>query len=457
MTLFTNRKAKKEDVANAGSLFANNNLQTSPYSSQQKTAASSAQLSKQPVQGSGYTSNYVNNPTTQPQQPATTTQPTQQPRQTYSSLTNQYLNRATGNADYRIGTAQQQAQDQIDLQKQLSESRGKTLSNLGNLAGESLGRYSDQLRSGLDIQRGTAERQQKEAQTGYDEQRYYNEKSRQSRMKGLENTLAGLGTLQSSALGNIGATINIGAERQDRSAQRDLNTRVADIQDEYRMIENQAESLIQQEADRYQQYVESLRGQMDENSIQFKQAVSQIAQQADDRINNILDGLDQFTYQTQAKLLEAEQGSSNPLGASQLTELADIDNSAAQLDSLYGTIDSYANLMGPVQGRINSMNPYNTDAQAFQSSMKGIAQQVGKAMEGGVLRAEDVPKYEAILPKITDTPDAAKAKIDNVIGMLQQQRQIRESTYSSAGYDPVQSQYQPGINQNDISNLLAQF
>ena len=47
--------------------------------------------------------------------------------------------------------------------------------------------------------------------------------------------------------------------------------------------------------------------------------------------------------------------------------------------------------------------------------MKAVAQQVGRAMEGGVLRAEDVPKYEAILPKITDTREVALEKIKMLV------------------------------------------
>ena len=78
-----------------------------------------------------------------------------------------------------------------------------------------------------------------------------------------------------------------------------------------------------------------------------------------------------------------------------------------------------------IQGRLRAANPYDTEAQAFNSSMTAIAQEVGKAMEGGVLRQEDVKKYRIILPQIWDTPEVAQKKIDNVIKTLELKLQER--------------------------------
>jgi hypothetical protein len=132
-------------------------------------------------------------------------------------------------------------------------------------------------------------------------------------MKGLEGTLASLGTLQSSAMGNLGARINEGAQRQDYQAQRALTDRKGDIQDQVRMAENEAEGLIQQEANRFQQQMAQLSGAMDENSIEYKQAASALQDQADQRINKILDSLDEFSYNVQLENIKAQSGAEEQL------------------------------------------------------------------------------------------------------------------------------------------------
>lgn len=254
-------------------------------------------------------------PTTYQQpKPQPRPQPKPQPTQpTQPSLTNQYIQNRAGNAQQRVQGIKDRSQEQMDLQKQLTESRQNTLSKIGDISGESFNTYANQLRQGLGIQKGTADRQVGTAKADYYDQQRQREQARQERMKGLEGTLASLGTLQSSAMGNLGAKINQGAGRQDAQAQRQLNTRVADIQDQVRLAENEVETLIKQEAANYRQQIAKLSGLMDENSIEYKQAVSSLADQADQRINNILDQLDQFSYNAKMQMLEAQQGQQDQL------------------------------------------------------------------------------------------------------------------------------------------------
>lgn len=111
--------------------------------------------------------------------------------------------------------------------------------------------------------------------------------------------------------------------------------------------------------------------------------------------------------------------------------IADFDTSVKLTNELNKTIDSYKGKFGPISGRISAANKYDTDAQAVQAQIKAVAQVVGKAMEGGVLRKEDVPKYEAILPNINDTPDVAKRKIKSVVSMLETQKKQRLSAFDT--------------------------
>ena len=80
--------------------------------------------------------------------------------------------------------------------------------------------------------------------------------------------------------------------------------------------------------------------------------------------------------------------------------------------------------MGPMMGRINAGNPYDTDAQEFRAHLFSSAQVIGKYLEGGVLRDADVPKYEKMLPQMWDTAEVAKAKMHTMESLLEATRQM---------------------------------
>jgi len=101
---------------------------------------------------------------------------------------------------------------------------------------------------------------------------------------------------------------------------------------------------------------------------------------------------------------------------------------------LYDTIDKYNGVLGPIKGTIRGKIPYDVDAQTFQSEMMTATQIIGKALEGGVLRQEDVKKYEKILPKISDTPEVARNKIAGVLEKLQNQLKARQEEMRASGY-----------------------
>lgn len=317
---FLNRKKDQIDLGNpiANTLYDYQQQQmSSALQSKQPTSSTqtNTKTSSQPIQGSGYSSQYASNPSNYQVQPAQI-QPAPKPQpQNANSFVNSYLTNRGNIAQQRVQDTERRALEQQNLQKQLMQSRQGTLENIGNLQRQGFEDYANQLRSGLDLQRNTADRQIASSQAERDEQRYFNEQARRERMKGLEGTLASLGTLESSALGNIGAKINMGAERQDRQADRIFNDRVADIQDQYRAAEQQTNALIEQQANVYLQQVEALRGSMDENSIAYQQAVSQIAERANSNINAILDNFDNFAYQAtlaaQQARLEAQGGLSD--------------------------------------------------------------------------------------------------------------------------------------------------
>lgn len=122
------------------------------------------------------------------------------------------------------------------------------------------------------------------------------------------------------------------------------------------------------------------------------------------------------------------------LPAAQVSSLGDIDTSINLMANLDAAIAENEDLLGPIKGSLGKVNPYNTDAQAFNSQMTSAAQIVGKAMEEGVLRKEDEEKYKKMLPQITDTPAVAKRKLQIVKDMLEQQRQVKQQTFGEFGF-----------------------
>lgn len=104
------------------------------------------------------------------------------------------------------------------------------------------------------------------------------------------------------------------------------------------------------------------------------------------------------------------------------------------LDSLESEVDQKQDYFGPIQGRLKSMNPYDTEGQVLRSKFTAAAQMIGKYLEGGVLRKEDVPKYEAMLPKLGETPAVAKGKLNVVRSLLRQKYETDVGALAGQGY-----------------------
>lgn len=132
----------------------------------------------------------------------------------------------------------------------------------------------------------------------------------------------------------------------------------------------------------------------------------------------------------------AYQAKKNPkVNSSGAAALSDSQTALSVADDLADTIEQSKSIMGPVKGYAAARNPYDTNAQIFNSQMETAAQIIGKALEGGVLRQEDVVKYRRILPQITDLPSVAKAKIAKVKALLNTRYQNQTEFYRNAQPD----------------------
>lgn len=104
---------------------------------------------------------------------------------------------------------------------------------------------------------------------------------------------------------------------------------------------------------------------------------------------------------------------SKPLSDTAIKEINQSNTALSSLNDLKNIISNNKDLVGPITG-LAAINPYS-EARKIQADIDRVKQQVGKSLEGGVLRKEDEVKYKKILATITDTPDTAIYKIDELI------------------------------------------
>lgn len=130
-----------------------------------------------------------------------------------------------------------------------------------------------------------------------------------------------------------------------------------------------------------------------------------------------------------------EQG--RPVTAGDAGRLAEIDNGILQAKQLKpelktGTASKVgASLWNP----ITDLTGLGSESKQQQAKIDLVKQIIGKALEGGVLRKEDEVKYAKILPTIGDPDAVAQSKIDSLIALLEQRKDIKLSAIEDAGYD----------------------
>lgn len=105
------------------------------------------------------------------------------------------------------------------------------------------------------------------------------------------------------------------------------------------------------------------------------------------------------------------------------------------LSNVSGLIEENKGDFGPVEGRLRSANPYDTDAQALNAEMRAKSQAFGRFMEGGVLRKEDEEKYKKMFPSLADTHEVAQEKLRVVEDLLAQKQGSDLDAFAAQGFD----------------------
>jgi hypothetical protein len=134
-----------------------------------------------------------------------------------------------------------------------------------------------------------------------------------------------------------------------------------------------------------------------------------------------------------------EQG--RPVISGDANRIAKLGTSLDRLGALEGQISgsgatgAKAKLGVMVPDFVTEFTGIGGDAKSKQAAIDLVRQNVGKALEEGVLRKEDEEKYKRILPKIEDPPEVVRAKFRELRDTIEQDRANLLDSLGDAGYD----------------------
>lgn len=142
---------------------------------------------------------------------------------------------------------------------------------------------------------------------------------------------------------------------------------------------------------------------------------------------------------------EKETTKDRKLSATDVVRIGEGRDAQKAMGEVADVLKNAQDISGPVEGRIRSWNPWDEKTKMVDADLTRAAQKIGKYLEGGVLRAEDVPKYKKMLPDITDTPNVQKHKLNSVYKMLKDKQDADLRALQAQGYDT------PGLEGGDIN------
>lgn len=120
-----------------------------------------------------------------------------------------------------------------------------------------------------------------------------------------------------------------------------------------------------------------------------------------------------------------------PLSNTAIKDITQTETALEGIKELKDLIAENEQYIGPIKG-LQAYNPFSKSRQ-IQADVDRIRQRVGKALEGGVLRKEDEEKYKKILAVLTDTPETAAYKINQLIVDLNRELSTYKKNQALAG------------------------
>jgi len=152
------------------------------------------------------------------------------------------------------------------------------------------------------------------------------------------------------------------------------------------------------------------------------------------------------------KANKPDEGKILPEGS--VKTISEIDTANNQLNTLRDKVSEMSDyLKDPIKARLAVLNPYGKEAQLYRQFIATTKQVIGKGLEGGVLRKEDEYKYDKIIPRIGDTDEILRGKIDQLQQMLNSNKDLYIKNLEGAGYN-VGRIKQPQTDRNSLEQEM---
>jgi hypothetical protein len=132
-----------------------------------------------------------------------------------------------------------------------------------------------------------------------------------------------------------------------------------------------------------------------------------------------------------------------PMSDGAVKEVAQSRSSISSLNDLKDTLENNKQYLGVLKGWQGYIP--GSPAQLARQQIDLVRQRVGKALEGGVLRAEDEKKYKPILARLMDEPEIALDKITYLIDNIEKDMQIFKEEQKKAGRRVSMDPAKPGV------------
>lgn len=132
--------------------------------------------------------------------------------------------------------------------------------------------------------------------------------------------------------------------------------------------------------------------------------------------------------------LDEKQG--KQLSTKEATTVSDMKNSISSLGKLRELVKSNGGRFGGVQGGAigDALGFLDPGRSGVSTTLKSIVQEIAKGLEGKSLTDRDFARYDQFLPKLSDTPEQAAAKIDALEELAKDKYQSHVNGLADAGY-----------------------
>jgi polyhydroxyalkanoate synthesis regulator phasin len=278
-----------------------------PASRQPQNTINTNLMSKAPIQGSGYSSNYASNPTNYKAPVATPvpkyklpTQPQVNPMAQYTKNIDDYFKKMSDQSAQRVSQEEQARQKQQDflnqryglMNEQVRGSIPILKSNFDTFKGNTQAGVADVVAKG--------EAQKEQARDYFGEATRTAAQARGETQQQATQKFASQGAIDSAGAGsyrqaneNIDSDFNAYVQKNSK----ELAYKLTDIDSAVGEYQRQATTLIQNEEAKLQESLRQIEFTLADNEIAKNQAIEQVYQQYQDRINSIQDTLSAIEQQ----------------------------------------------------------------------------------------------------------------------------------------------------------------